>query len=137
MSKYIIDTNCLISFVTDRSAAQQKKIEPYFAMAADFKCTITIDGTTIAEFVYVLEKVYHQPSSEIAELLHSLLVTPGFEIAEKFDIQAILHEWPKHIHDYGDAAIAAVAASRQFIVLTFDRSFGKSLQKQNISCIIL
>lgn len=40
MNKYLIDTNCLISFVTDRNPEQQKIISKYFEDAADLKCDL-------------------------------------------------------------------------------------------------
>lgn len=40
MKKYIIDTNALISFVTDRNPEQQQKITPLFESAANMKARI-------------------------------------------------------------------------------------------------
>jgi predicted nucleic acid-binding protein len=40
VKKYIIDTNALISFVTDRNAAQQQKIAPLFESAANLKALV-------------------------------------------------------------------------------------------------
>jgi predicted nucleic-acid-binding protein len=137
MHKYIIDANCLISFVTDRSLLQQKKIAPYFARAADFKCTIAIAGTTVAEFVYVLDKVYRRSSDEISILIRSLIATPGFDVFEQFDVSALLHIWPERVADFGDAAIAAAAVVGRYTVLTFDRSFGKDLEKLHIPHLVL
>lgn len=37
MKKYIIDTNALLSFVTDRNAAQQRRIAEIFEGAARLK----------------------------------------------------------------------------------------------------
>lgn len=137
MHKYIADANCLLSYVTDRSPSQYKKIEQYFVQAADFKCTISISETTVSEFVYVLEKVYQQPSSEIASMLRAFIATPGFFVLEQSDFTALLHLWPDRVADFGDAAIAAAGISGHYTLLTFDRSFGKELGKLHIPHIVL
>jgi predicted nucleic acid-binding protein len=137
MVRYIIDTNGLISFVTDRSSEQQKKIATYFAKAADGECSIVLAGITVAEFVYVLEKVYKRSSDETASLLNAFLSTPGFDIVPTFDLKGILTLWPKKVPDFGDAAVAAIAALYSFTVLTFDRHMGKQLERLQIPCVLL
>jgi|WetSurMetagenome_2_1015567.scaffolds.fasta_scaffold203386_3 predicted nucleic acid-binding protein len=137
MVRYIIDTNGLISFVTDRSLEQQKKIGTYFAQAADGECGIVLAGITVSEFVYVLEKVYKRSSDETAGLLNAFLSTPGFDIVPMFDLKGILALWPKKVPDFGDAAIAAIAAFYSFTVLTFDRPLGKQLERLHIPRVVL
>jgi predicted nucleic acid-binding protein len=134
---FLVDTNGLISFVTDRSPEQQNKIEPYFTRAAEGTCSIFVTGTTIAEFVYVLEKVYGRSAEEIASLLHAFLSTPGFNVVSAFDLIKVLNIWPGKITDYGDAVIAAVAEAYVYTILTFDRPFARQLQRQQIQYVIL
>jgi len=54
MKKVVVDTNGLISFVTDRSPAQQGKIAAVFEDAARLKAAILCPQNVLTEFVYVL-----------------------------------------------------------------------------------
>jgi len=58
MKKYIIDTNTLISYVTDRNPEQQKKIAPLFQAVADSKACIICHQNVLIEFIYVMDKIY-------------------------------------------------------------------------------
>jgi len=59
MKKYVVDTNCLISYVTDRNPKQQEEMSDYFEDAADLKSQLVILGSVLVEFVYVLSAVYN------------------------------------------------------------------------------
>ena len=61
MKTYVIDTNALISFVTDRNPAQQQKIADIFDEAVRLKSTIICPQNALTEFVYVLDRVYGTP----------------------------------------------------------------------------
>jgi len=50
MKKIIIDTNCLISFVSDRNIEQQEKISNLFREAGRLKKTILCHHHVISEF---------------------------------------------------------------------------------------
>ena len=52
MKKRVIDTNALISFVTDRNPDQQEKAAAIFEDAARLKATILCPQNVLTEFVY-------------------------------------------------------------------------------------
>ena len=133
MKKYLIDTNCLISFITDRNPGQQKIIAKYFEDAADIECELVIVDSVITELVYVLEKIYMINIKIISDILHSLIETPGIIVYNNFDLSKILRLWPDKIRDYGDAVIASHAAGEKLKVITFDQDFAKQLSQSNIS----
>lgn len=58
MKKYVIDTNAIISFVTDRNLAQQEAVAPLFAAASRLKCTLICHQFVLTEFIFVMDKVY-------------------------------------------------------------------------------
>lgn len=66
MKKVVIDTNALISFVTDRNPAQQENIAAVFEDAARLKVIILCPQNVLTEFVYVLEKIYRLPKPQSA-----------------------------------------------------------------------
>jgi len=131
--RYVIDTNALISFVTDRNLEQQHKIAPLFEAAAHVKAVIYCHQHVLTEFVYVLDKIYHIPKDQIGRMIKDLIEMPGIEVVQEVDFNAILSWWPDPIPDFGDALIAAVGKARSgSVVVTFDQKFAARLEALGI-----
>ena len=128
MKKYIIDTNALISFVTDRNPDQQQKIAPLFESAANLKALILCHQYVLTEFIYVMDRVYHVPKEEIRRIITDLVDMPGIEVIHEIDFTAVLSCWSDPIPDFGDAVIASVGKIRKSAIVTFDRKFAKNLK---------
>ena len=128
MKKYIIDTNALISFVTDRNPDQQQKVAPLFESAANLKALILCHQYVLTEFIYVMDRVYHVPKEEIRRIITDLVDMPGIEVINEIDFTAVLSCWPDPIPDFGDAVIASVSKIRKSAIVTFDRKFAKNLK---------
>ncbi len=128
MKKYIIDTNALISFVTDRNPDQQQKIAPLFESAANLKALILCHQYVLTEFIYVMDRVYHVPKKEIRGIITDLVDMPGIEVIHEIDFTVVLSCWPDPIPDFGDAVIASVSKIRKSAIVTFDRKFAKNLK---------
>ena len=79
MRKLVIDTNALISFVTDRNPAQQEKIAGVLDDAAQLQITVLCPQNVLTEFVYVLEKIYKQPKSQIRSMIADFIALPGYK----------------------------------------------------------
>jgi predicted nucleic-acid-binding protein len=133
MKELILDTNFLISFVTDRNLAQQEKAAEVFLQATHLKTQLLCPQSVIIEFTYVLEKIYHQPKKHIRQLVADLLVLPGLEVIQKIDFNWVLTFWPDQVADFGDALVAAAAKVRKEAqVATFDKALIHSLKKLGI-----
>lgn len=127
MKKIVLDTNVLISFVTDRNQAQQEKAEEILAHAAE-DATILCQQEVISEFVYALDSVYQVNKQEIRQMLLDFVNMPGVEIVADLDFELIAKLWPERITDYGDAVIAALCKNTgNAVVATFDRKFSREL----------
>ena len=138
MIRYIIDTNALISFVTDRNLEQQQKIAPLFEAAAHVKAVIFCHQHVLTEFIYVLDRIYQVPKDEIGRMIKDLIEMPGIEVIQEVDFKTILSWWPDPIPDFGDAIIAAAGKARsRAMVVTFDRKFATKLKGLGISTSIL
>jgi len=137
MKSFLIDTSCLLSYVTDRNPAQLEKISAIVEEAARLNLVLYILPNVISEFVYVLQSVYEKDDLLIAEMLRDLHATPGMELCSSFELDRILGIWPRSIRDYGDAVLAASSAALRVPVLTFDRDFAKQLKKADIACELL
>jgi predicted nucleic-acid-binding protein len=128
VKKYIIDTNALISFVTDRNPEQQQKIAPLFESAANLKALILCHQYVLTEFIYVMDRVYQVPKEDIRRIINDLVDMPGIEVIHEIDFTAVLSCWPDPIPDFGDAVIASVGKIRKSAIVTFDRKFAKNLK---------
>jgi predicted nucleic-acid-binding protein len=130
MKTFIIDTNALLSFVTDRNPKQQEKVSELFEMAADSKCIILCHQQVILEFVYVLEKIYQHSKASINQMISDFISMPGIEIRDEVNYKALLDDWPNSISDFGDAVIANLwKSNRRATIVTFDKKFIKELDQ--------
>ena len=134
MKKYIIDTNALISFVTDRNPDQQKKIAPLFESAAHLKALILCHQYVLTEFIHVMDRVYHVPKDEIGRMIADFVDMPGIEVIHEIDFKAVLTCWPDPIPDFGDAVIASVGKiTKRSVIVTFDRKFSSNLKSLGLN----
>ncbi len=133
MNSFLIDTNCLISYVTDRNPAQTAKIAGIFEDASNLKCEIYIISNVITEFVYTLQTVYGQDPKFISKMLSDLLANPGIEYTQTYNIDFIFNLWPSKIKDYEDAVIASAAVELGIPIITFDKGFSKQLSNSKIT----
>ena len=134
MRRYVIDTNALISFVTDRNPEQQQEIAPLFESAAHMKAVIFCHQHVLTEFIYVLDRIYQVPKDEIGRMIKDLIEMPGIEVIQEVDFKTILSWWPDPIPDFGDALIAAAGKTRSgSMIVTFDRKFAANLKTLDIN----
>ncbi len=134
MKKCIIDTNALISFVTDRDLGQQAKVYKLFEKAARLKTLVVCHQNVLAEFVYVMDKVYSVPAKQIHTIIKDLIAMPGIKIAHEIDMKLLLSYWPEPCSDYGDAILAVLCKKTKGSSLaTFDRKFSNAAKKLGLS----
>ena len=133
MTDYLVDTNCLLSYFTDRSPEQHAVVVNYVSRASQLQLSLMVTPHVLSELVYVLERVYQEPATRVADLVAKTLRTPGIEYLDLHPIQQILDLWPTGMPQYGDAVIAATARATGLAVLTFDRGFARGLQRLAIA----
>lgn len=129
MKRIVIDTNFLISFVTDRNGEQQEQAALLFDAARRSHLLILCHQSVVTEFVYVLNRVYKVEPTDINAMLHDLVSTPGVEMINDLDHLKILDIWPTTCADYGDAVLIAYCRPRREVTLaTFDQKLIKIAQ---------
>jgi predicted nucleic acid-binding protein len=127
---YITDTNALISFVTDRNAAQQARMKEIFEAAATLKCRVCCPQNVITEFVYVMEKVYYVAPIRIQTMVKDFFDMTGVEVINELDYNTLFTLWPDPINDFADAIIATTCkAHKGAVAATFDRKLIAALKK--------
>lgn len=134
MKKTVIDTNCLISFVSDRNPGQQEKIAALFDKARRLKSLIVCHHHVVSEFVYVLTGVYSLKEEMVQQMITDLISMPGVTYTSDVDMQTLLSLWPEHIPDYGDAVLAAYCKKTKGTqIATFDKKFNNALTRVGLT----
>jgi predicted nucleic acid-binding protein len=127
----LVDTNVLVSFLTDRDEGQRRKASALFQGAAEREHTLVLHTISIVEMAYVLLQFYKQEASQVAETLADLLAMPGVLTAGEVSWSLVLERWPKTIGSLGDAMVAAAAIQGRYdAVATFDNTLRKKLTRQ-------
>ena len=132
MKSYLLDTNCLISFVIERIQSRTAAISARFESATNLECEIIVTPHVISEFVFVLTGVYDRPEQKVHKMIVDLKDTPGIRIDAPYRAETLLDLWPAKIKDYGDALTAMAARELGVPILTFDKHFIKQLKKEGI-----
>ncbi len=124
MKTYVIDTNALISFVTDRSLKQQQIMKTVFETVSLLKGVILCHSHVLTEFVYVMGKIYQVPPEEIKEMVKDFIILPGVKIVQEINFKVVFDFWPKVVTDFGDALVAALCQGKKgSVLLSFDQKF--------------
>ena len=133
MKRIVIDTNVVISFLTDRDLRQQEIAARLFEDAASARLEVVLHQVVITEVVYVLQNLYKQAPAVVASTIRDLMDMPGVIVADEMPWSRLFEIWPGKIETYADAALAAAAASGGHEYLaTFDRGFRKHLKRLGI-----
>jgi predicted nucleic-acid-binding protein len=134
VKKYVIDTNALISFVTDRNPAQQEVVAPLFEAVSRLKCTLVCHQFVLTEFVFVMDKVYDTPKETINAMVRDFIAMPGVVLLQETNFSAVHSLWPATIADFGDALVASAGmAMKGASIVTFDEKFKSALKELGLA----
>jgi len=130
MRQILVDTNVLISYLTDREPEQQKKAEALFEQAAAGTLAIILHQVALIEMMHVLLNFYRMPREEAATILRDLLGMPGTRAPHALDWPTLFDLWPDKVPSFPDALIATAAAFGHFdAVATFDVPLARRLRR--------
>ena len=134
MKQILVDTNVLVSFLTDRNKEQQEQAGALFRSAAAGEHIVLLHQMALSEMVFVLLNVYHVSTEEIAETLQDLLAMPGTAAIDELSWLVLLDLWPDKIPSFVDAALAAVGRHlRCDAVASFDDKLLRRLKRQGLT----
>ncbi|HVT57017.1 MAG TPA: type II toxin-antitoxin system VapC family toxin [Thermoanaerobaculia bacterium] len=134
MRRVLVDTNVLISFVSDRDELQQKRAARLFAVAAAGEMELILHQAVITEFVFVLSNLYGIEIREVAAVLGELLDLPGTSAVYEISWPLVLDLWPGEIPGFADAILATVALQGRYdAVATFDSKLARALRRRGVA----
>ena len=134
MKRIGVDTNVVVSFVTDRDPKQQARAADLFGAATAGKHVLVLHQAVITEAVYVMYNAYEVKPSVVSAVMRDLLLLPGVVTVDDVEWRHIWSLWPRRIKDFGDACLTAVAKAGTFEVLaTFDAAFARQARRQGVA----
>jgi len=133
MRRHILDTNALVTFVTDRDPEGREVIDAVLKNAASLNEDVYVISNVITEFVYVLTTVYEVRPSTVSSMVVDLISTPGVEYHHGYFPELVFRLWPAEVRDFGDAVIASAASSLGLSVYTADRKFSNELTRIGVA----
>lgn len=134
MNKVVVDTNVLLSFLTDRDERQQGLAAELIESAARGEHMLLVHQLVLTEMVYVLLNLYDLDPDSVVIILRDLLAMPGVQPLDEIDWGLLLELWPQQVSDFADAGLAAVLRRGDYdSVATFDLSFSRAVKKQGLS----
>ncbi len=133
MKSVVVDTNVVLSFVTDRDPRQQRAAARLFEHAVSGERRIVLPQVVLIEIVYVLQNLYGTPVAEIADLLDDLLAMPHVTAENEVPWHAVLEIWPDRVRDFADAVLMTVARAGDHKVASFDRKLTRALRRVGVA----
>lgn len=129
----LVDTNVILSAVTDRNAFQRARAERLFRLAASGLEQIVIAQFVLFETHYVMRNLYGQSDADVATLLAELVALPGIVVQHAVPLERLFALWPSSIREIADAALAATAIELGCSIATFDSRFVRRLRALGIA----
>jgi predicted nucleic acid-binding protein len=130
VTRILVDTNVLVSFLTDRDMRQQALAAALFEQAADGAVELVLHQVAIMELAYVLRNRYGVDAAAAAQVLRELLALPGAVTVDALPWSALLELWPAKVAGLADAVLGAVCrAERCDAVATFDADLQRDLKR--------
>lgn len=133
MTRIGLDTNVVVSFLTDRDPGQQARAAALFGGAASGAHVVVLAQAVVVETVYVLCNLYGVAPDRASRTMRDLVELPGVMVVDALEWAEVWRLWPHHLGDFGDACLAASARADAFDTLaTFDTGFAKRARRQSV-----
>jgi predicted nucleic acid-binding protein len=131
VSRILVDTNVLVSFLKDRQESQRTQAKALLEAAVAGDHVIVLHTVVLVELAFVLTHLYAQDPADVSHAMADLLAMPGVIVATEVAWGEVLTRWPSEVPSFADAILAAVAsAGRYEAVATFDVKLRRKLAKQ-------
>jgi len=124
-TRYLVDTNVLLRFLSGEPAAQAAAARKLFARAAAGEIVLDVPPVIVAEAFYTLHSFYGVERKIAAGKLSLLLQQHGVKVHDAGAVFSALQRIQTANVGFADAFLAAQAAGEGISVASFDRDFDK------------
>jgi len=121
---YLIDTNVILRYLLDDHAELSPKADAFMLDVSEGAKQAEIFDVVIVECIYVMEKYYQIPKSEISTKLSGILNFSGIVNPDRSEILEALLKYNDSNIDIVDCILAA-HSSHEKIVVSFDKDMKK------------
>jgi len=120
----IIDANAILRYVLYDNEDMAKKVNDLILSSK-----ITVRYEVMAEVVYVLEKVYAMPRSEIVDGIKVFLDLPNIETETEKVLQLALETYASVKMDFVDCLLYGFNALCGYDIFTFDKKLKSVIER--------
>lgn len=106
----LLDTSLIIRHLVQDNASQAKVAGKLFAACDHGEIILIVLSSVIGEAVFILESFYNHAPHNIAQVIGSLLASPGIELIDDEIHQAALVEYGKGKHHFVDCLIGGFSS---------------------------
>jgi uncharacterized protein len=126
--RIVMDTNLLIRYLVNDDSRKAHIVDTLLKKAGKGEIHILMPSIVIAELVWVLESFYKMEADEIADLVDSILNTPGLSVSDDSIVRSALKRYRTKGVDLVDAWIATFAQDKGADEIhTFDKKHFKGI----------
>jgi uncharacterized protein len=125
MNSVIIDTNCIVRYITNDLPDQADRIEAKFQDAQRGLLAIELEEVVVLEVLFYLTKWQKLTKVEASELLVRLISVIWLHIETKKELVEALTLFAEKNMDFVDLLLWTKAKSQGKQVLSFDNDFDK------------
>lgn len=124
-TRYLVDTNVLLRFLSGQPATQAAAVRKLFDRAAAGEIVIDASPVIVAETLYTLISFYGVDRKAAAEKLSLLLQQHGVKVRDESQVLLALETLQTANIGFADAFLAACATEEKVAVASFDTDFDK------------
>jgi predicted nucleic-acid-binding protein len=121
---YLVDTNVVLRYLLGDHPEFSPKAEAFMFDVSQGVKKVEILDVVIVECIYVMEKYYEIPKTEIAEKLSAILNFSGIVNPDRSEILEALLKYEASKIDIVDCILAA-RSSPEKVVISFDKDMKK------------
>ena len=121
---YLIDTNVILRYLLDDHVELSPKADAFMLDVSEGAKRAEIFDVVIVECIYVMEKYYQIPKSEISTKLSGILNFSGIVNPDRSEILEALLKYNSTNIDIVDCILAA-HSSPEKVVISFDKDMKK------------
>lgn len=130
----VIDTNVVISLLTDRNEEQRARGKELLLRAETGDLVVVLPQFIVFEIAHVLRNLYAVPANTAASLIDDAMGLPGVVLITEYPWEQILDLWSARIPSIADAGIVAIAlANRYDAVATFDQKLIRQMMNLGVA----